>query len=341
MPEALTARPDDDDARTIGGPLLQCFAITRGQGLACRANLEADPAVQLAQQAADGGIALIATALALGFRHGVDWDHIAAIADITGSAPNLPRTDSRAEQPLSGPRARASRSFVRLFGPVELHALGLACLYALGHALVVVTLGALALYFQAFLPAWIDPIMERVVGATLLVLGLWVFYSLVRFWRGDGEFQLRSRWMLVFAAVRHAWHLLWHRHLGHQHAEQPAAGGFGVRSAFGVGMIHGIGAETGTQVLIIAAIGGTGSQGLGTAMMLAFVVGLLISNGLIAVLAASGFTSSARARPFYIGVGITAGLFSVIVGSFFVLGLGDRLPDLQQLFGPVAGGDAP
>lgn len=115
--------------------------------------------------------------------------------------------------------------------------------------------------------------MERVVGATLLALGLWVFYSLVRFWRGDGEFQLRSLWMLIFAAVRHGWHLLRHRHTGHQHAEEPGLGGFGERSAF--------------------------------------------------------------------GVGITAGLFSVIVGSFFVLGLGDRLPDLQQFFGTVPGGDAP
>ena len=35
--------------------------------------------------AATSGIALLATALALGLRHGIDWDHIAAIADITST----------------------------------------------------------------------------------------------------------------------------------------------------------------------------------------------------------------------------------------------------------------
>jgi high-affinity nickel permease len=29
---------------------------------------------------------LVVTALALGIRHGVDWDHIAAIADLSGTA---------------------------------------------------------------------------------------------------------------------------------------------------------------------------------------------------------------------------------------------------------------
>ena len=43
-------------------------------------------------------------------------------------------------------------------------------------------------------------------------------------------------------------------------------------------MIHGVGAETGTQVLIIAAVGGAAGQGLGVPMMFAFIVGLLISN---------------------------------------------------------------
>src|SRR3979409_1073048 len=102
---------------------------------------------QLAQQT--GAAALLGTALALGFRHGIDWDHIAAITDITSTTTNL---DAR-----TGPR-RAP------FGRVELHALGLATLYALGHAFVVALLGIAALYFAAILPEWVDPLMERVVG---------------------------------------------------------------------------------------------------------------------------------------------------------------------------------
>src|SRR3954453_6987302 len=35
----------------------------------------------------DGGVvALLVTALVLGFRHGIDWDHLAAITDITSTS---------------------------------------------------------------------------------------------------------------------------------------------------------------------------------------------------------------------------------------------------------------
>ena len=42
---------------------------------------------------------------------------------------------------------------------------------------------------------------------------------------------------------------------------------YGPRTAFGVGIIHGIGAETGTQVLLIAAVGGAAAAGLGVPML--------------------------------------------------------------------------
>ena len=80
-------------------------------------------------------------------------------------------------------------------------------------------------------------------------------------------------------------------HMGHDHggpAHVHRIESFGPRSAFGVGVIHGIGAETGTQVLLIASIGGADASGLGGAMMMAFVAGLRISNTAIAALSAAG-----------------------------------------------------
>ena len=56
-------------------------------------------------------IGLMVTALGLGFRHGIDWDHIAAITDLTGS------------------QESGRRSMV------------LATFYALGHAAMVFALG--------------------------------------------------------------------------------------------------------------------------------------------------------------------------------------------------------
>ncbi|HEV8637371.1 MAG TPA: hypothetical protein VG370_24385 [Chloroflexota bacterium] len=290
---------------------------------------------QVATQAS--GVTLLGTALALGMRHGIDWDHIAAITDITSTTTNVEVAE---ESALGGGGAAAVAPAPGRFsfGALELRALWLASLYALGHAAVVAVLGLAALYFAAILPAWIDPLMERVVGVTLLILGLWVFYSLVLYWRGEAEFRLRSRWMLAFAAIRHGWHALQHKLGGHRHDEGIRVDQYGPKTAFGVGMIHGVGAETGSQVLIIAAVGGAASQGLGTAMMLSFIVGLLISNTVVAFLTATGFISSTRAKTLYVAIGCLAGAFSLLVGLYFVLGIGDQLPDLHGVTGFLGAG---
>ena len=103
---------------------------------------------------------------------------------------------------------------------------------------------------------------------------------------------------------------------------------YGARTSFGVGMIHGVGAETGTQVLLIAAVGGASTAGLGIPMLFAFVIGLLISNFAIVVLSSVSFVSSQRREQLYVAIGAVAGLFSLFVGSIFLLGLEGRLPDL-------------
>jgi len=108
---------------------------------------------------------------------------------------------------------------------------------------------------------------------------------------------------------------------------------YGRRTAFGVGMIHGVGAETGTQVLLIAAIGGASGAGLGVPMMIAFIVGLLVSNTIVVVISASGFVASQLRTRLYVAIGVAAGAFSLVVGTIFLLGIEDLLPDLPGLFG--------
>src|SRR6266545_1243219 len=114
-------------------------------------------------------LGLLIAAFWFGFRHGIDWDHIAAITDITSSQKERRRS--------------------MLFGT----------LYALGHALVVLVLGILFIVLGERLPDSIDNLMTRIVGGTLLLLGVYVFYSLIRHGR---DFRLRSRWMLLFSVVR-------------------------------------------------------------------------------------------------------------------------------------------
>ncbi len=101
---------------------------------------------------------------------------------------------------------------------------------------------------------------------------------------------------------------------------------YGPRTAFTVGAIHGIGAETATQVLLIAAIGGAATVGLGVPMMLAFVFGLIVSNTIIVVISASGFLATRSRSAIYIAIGIVAGFFSLFVGIAFLFGL--ELPAL-------------
>jgi high-affinity nickel-transport protein len=154
-------------------------------------------------------------------------------------------------------------------------------------------------------------------------------YSIYRYARAGEAFRLRSRWMLVFDGVRYGWRRFQARLHGHEHVDPMEMSSYGVRTAFGVGMIHGIGAETGTQVLLIAAIGGASSQGLGIPMMVAFIVGLLISNSIVVFITATGFIASRVRERLYVVIGVVAGTFSLLIGAIFLLGLETKLPSIE------------
>ena len=112
---------------------------------------------------------------------------------------------------------------------------------------------------------------------------------------------------------------------------------YGPKTAFGVGMIHGIGAETGTQVLLIAAVGGAAAAGLGIPMLFAFVLGLLISNFVIVVMTSVGFVASQTRERIYVVVGLVAGLFSLTLGTIYLLSLDGVVPDMDSLLPFSAG----
>ncbi len=353
-----------------------------------------------------GSIGIISAALALGIRHGIDWDHIAAITDITSTTaaldeeeavlvrePGFMLTDESHhaighEHEDEGPETTAAvipAAYARLVSasslprtgegpgvrvdvhehePLPLHhphhhrhdgaaperhgsfalllerqrpALLLGTMYALGHGAVVLVLGLTAILAREFLPDWIDPIMERVVGVTLLFLAAYLFYSLYRFFRGEGEFQLRSRWMLVFAGLRNLWGALREKLFGHPHEHVHETQRYGVRTALGIGMIHGVGAETGTQALVIATAVGAQSQAAGVVALGAFLVGLLISNSAVTVVSTAGFVSSAQRKWIYVAAGSLAAVFSLIVGLVFVFDWGSVLPDIDRYIDWIGG----
>lgn len=313
-----------------------------------------DAIYQIAQNPA--GIGVLLTGFALGLRHGIDWDHIAAITDITSTAAAADVAEAaHAEQhsTITGDhhghggdvelRAHATGPGSATIAPAasgtamvagwsgRWEAIRLGTLYALGHGVVVIALGIAALTFGALLPEWIDPIMGRVVGLTLVVLGIWVLYSVYRYAVGGDSFRLRSRWMLFFDGLRYGWRRLQARLHGHEHVEPLEMSSYGNRTSFGVGMIHGVGAETGSQVLLIAAVGGAASAGLGVPMLFAFVIGLLISNFAIVVLSTVGFVASQTRERIYVTVGAVAGFFSLMLGLIYLFGMDAVIPDMESL----------
>lgn len=296
----------------------------------------------LAAVASDDGLraGLVVTTFGFGLRHGVDWDHIAAITDITSSQ-ETPR-----------------RSMLY------------ATLYALGHATVVLVLGSLAVLAGDRLPPTVDTVMERVVGVTLLVLGLYVLFALVRHGR---DFRLRSRWMLVFSGVARLVRQLRSRKTvevvhdhphgpGHGHLEShelvTAAGGaataelvavttrhshphrhrgslpddpfmsYGRLTSWAVGLLHGVGAETATQVLVFLTAARAGGATSGLLLLVVFVLGLVTSNTVIAAVGTVGYLSAARSFGIYATVAVVTGVFSLAIGALFLTGQGALLPTI-------------
>ena len=288
-----------------------------------------------------GLLAIIGLGFVLGLRHGIDWDHIAAITDITSSTVTSKEAEGQlvvvtaggpsmsVGVPMTAPPSKWSESRQGFF---------LATMYALGHASLVTLLGLLAIWLGTILPEWIDPLMERIVGVTLLLLGIYIFYSI---WRYGSSFQLRSRWMLVFALVGHGWNWLKNKLSGHSHSHNhdhaQEIAQYGWKAAFGIGVIHGVGAETGSQALLLASAAGATTALTGTIMLLSFVAGLLVSNSFVAAFSLVSFVSSSTKRNVYLAIGIFAGIFSLVVGLFFLTGQGAELPDLQGVLDAIFG----
>jgi len=240
------------------------------------------------------GVALLGTGLGLGLRHGIDWDHIAAISDVTSSQSNHRRS------------------------------LFMGTLYALGHAAVVVILGLLAIWFGTLLPEWVDGYMEPAVGVTLLLLGAWLIWSMAR---NNGRLVMRSRWMLVFDLGKSVYRKINpNKSPDKELTTGNAKREYGSGASLSIGVVHGIGAETGSQALLLAAAAGATSALTGSFLLIAFVVGLVLSNTLIAVATTTGLIGADRHHKFHTALGIVIAVFSIVLGSMFILGTAENLP---------------
>jgi hypothetical protein len=231
------------------------------------------------------------TAFLLGARHGLDWDHLSAIADLVGS----PSTRNR-------------------------HSLGLAFWYCIGHGAVIVLLGALVGLLGVRLPGGLDRVFEVVVGLTLVGLGIVV---LVQVGRQGRNYRFTSRWRLLLDLGRR----VWLRRRGKVAWDRPGDA-ISPRAAFGIGVLHGTGAETPTQVVLFGAAAAAGSTSGALLVLVAFVTGLVASDLGVALVWLSGRLGSTRIPFGQAALGVLTGVASIGVGTAFVLQKSAALPSL-------------
>ena len=101
-----------------------------------------------------------------------------------------------------------------------------------------------------------------------------------------------------------------------------------VGGAIAVGLLHGIGAETGSQALVLVSASHIASTGFGLAVLGAFVAGIVVTTGGLAVGAAYGWKVISRSSKSFVVLTISTALVSGTIGALFVLGAGDRLPGI-------------
>lgn len=186
---------------------------------------------------------LIPTALVLGALHSFAPDHLAAVSVFVSRRPSWRR------------------------------ALQLGVRWGIGHSLTVVLVGGALAVGGLRLPARFSPLVERGVGAMLIVLGVVALARAAR---------LHAHWH-EHEGHRH-WHL--HSHLrreGHAHDH---------RALLGIGMLHGL---AGTGALVVAlpvAVADSASSAL--VFLVAFGIGTILSMALFG--AAAGWLLAATTR---------------------------------------------
>lgn len=232
----------------------------------------------------------------LGLRHGFDYDHVAAISDIASLQRNWKE------------------------------GMWLGSLYALGHALTVAVLGSVVIFLHISLPAGMDSWAERLVGATLIALAIYVVVNLIR--HGHIHAASKSRIALLVTGMR--W-LRW-KSSSLLRPETPRPVDFSweydKRSVFFIGVIHGLGAETPSQLLLFLLAANLGGTSRGFLGLLAFVVGLLLMNTIMTASASGVFQTSAGRPAVQSWITVLTAGYSLAVGVIFLFGASGKLPPL-------------
>ena len=212
---------------------------------------------------------LLITALLLGAAHSFAPDHLAAIGVFVSRRPHWRR------------------------------AFAIGARWGVGHSVVILIVGGLLVLTGWRFPASLAPWVERIVGVTLVAVGL---AALVRALRVHGHRHEHD-------GVEH-WHLHSHRRSeGHDHVHH---------AALGMGMLHGL---AGTGALVIALpLAATKSAPLALGYLLAFGLGTTLAMAAFGVAAGWAVRGAGHPSPRLVrATSSVAALASVVVGVWWFM----------------------
>src|SRR5271165_4605835 len=215
--------------------------------------------------------AALGSCLLLGLRHGFDYDHLAAISDITAVQRN----------------------------------------------------------WHMGLPQGLDHWTERLIGLTLILLGIGVVAGILRKdAHGHRHSRIESRLAIAINGVLWlAWQVrrTWNRQAPKPDRFQWMYNG---KSVFVIGVLHGLGAETPSQLALFFLTANLGGTSRGMMGLAAFSIGLVAMNALMTASMGGAFRASGHHPRFYHAIAWTGAAYSCIIGFIFLFGISDHLPAL-------------
>ena len=93
-------------------------------------------------------------------------------------------------------------------------------------------------------------------------------------------------------------------------------------------MLHGVGVESPTQIAVFVASTSIGGKGVGLLLLLGWVVGLIIANSGLALLAGAGLLKAEQNFRIYATLAVVVAVLSIAMGTLFLFDL-EVLPAIE------------
>lgn len=225
--------------------------------------------------------AILLISLLLGLRHASDPDHLAAVTTLIASG--------------------KEREQVRKAGLMGL-------LWGLGHGTTLMVLGLPLVLFDRYLPAPVQQAAETLIGVIIVFLAV----RLLLRWR-RGLYHVHTHSHDGITPHRHV-HSHAYSESHHQHAHViPRRTPL---SAYGIGLVHGIGGSGGLTLLLISALS---NQAEAAGALLIFAAGTAVSMALLSTAFGLAIAGGPIGRNFE-RVAPVLGVLSMTFGVWYALG---------------------